>query len=265
VENTPAMRLATWNINSVRLRLQYVLRVLKEYDLDVLCLQETKTQDSSFPAQEIADAGWAHQAIRGEKSYNGVAILSRIPIDGTEFQDWVGKGDCRHISASINGYQIHNIYLPAGGDIPDRNENVKFGHKLDFVSEVTDYFAKIKPVKSVLVGDLNIAPLAEDVWSTKQLKNVVSHTEIERKNLINMQTAGGWIDSVRRFFGPDEILYSWWSYRARDYLASNRGRRLDHIWISSDLEPQIEKVKIHAETRGWEKPSDHVPISLQLS
>ena len=258
------MRIATWNINSVRLRIAQVIRVLNEYNLDVLCLQETKTQDDTFPINEITEAGWPYLAIRGEKSYNGVAILSRLPIKNSSFQDWLGKGDSRHISAVINGIEIHNIYVPAGGDIPDRNENIKFAHKLDFICAVTEYFAQHKPINSVLVGDLNIAPLAEDVWSTKQLKNVVSHTDIERRNLITMQEKGGWVDVVRNFFGAEEILYSWWSYRARDHLASNRGRRLDHIWTSSDIAPQIEKVEIHFKTRGWEKPSDHVPISIQL-
>ena len=258
------MKIATWNINSVRLRIAQVLKFLNEQQPDVLCLQETKTQDVYFPAKEIADAGFSYQAIRGEKSYNGVAILSRLPIENVSYQDWVGKADCRHIAAQISGIKIHNIYLPAGGDIPDRFENLKFGHKLDFIAEVTDYFEKNTPVKALLVGDLNVAPLVSDVWSTKQLKNVVSHTEIERKKIIDMQKKGGWIDAVREFFGPEQVLYSWWSYRARNYIESDRGRRLDHIWVSIDLASKIDKVEIHKNTRGWEKPSDHVPITLQL-
>ena len=258
------MKIATWNINSVRLRIEQVLRFLKEQQPDVLCLQETKTQDINFPASELVAAGWPYQAIRGEKSYNGVATLSRLPIENVSHQNWVGKGDCRHIAIQINGLKIHNIYLPAGGDVPDRYQNPKFGHKLDFVSEMTEYFANNKPKNTVLVGDLNIAPLASDVWSTKQLKNVVSHTEIERKKFFEMQQLGGWIDAVREFFGTEEILYSWWSYRARDYIASDRGRRLDHIWVSRELAPQIKKLEIHKNTRGWKKPSDHVPISIQL-
>ena len=258
------MKIATWNINSVRLRIAQVLKFLNEQQPDVLCLQETKTQDVYFPAKEIADAGFSYQAIRGEKSYNGVAILSRLPIENVSYQDWVGKADCRHIAAQISGIKIHNIYLPAGGDIPDRFENLKFGHKLDFIAEVTDYFEKNTPVKALLVGDLNVAPLVSDVWSTKQLKNVVSHTDIERKKIIDMQKKGGWIDAVREFFGSEQVLYSWWSYRARNYIESDRGRRLDHIWVSIDLASKIDKVEIHKNTRGWEKPSDHVPITLQL-
>jgi len=258
------MRIASWNINSVRLRLGLVLKVLEGLDLDVLCLQETKTQDEFFPKDEIIQAGWPHICFRGEKSYNGVAIISRLPIDDVTFLNWVGKEDCRHIAASISGLTIHNFYIPAGGDIPDRDENPKFGHKLDFLSELTDYFIADNPRHTVLVGDLNIAPLAEDVWSTKQLRNVVSHTDIERKMLMDAIEKGGFTDAIRRYFGDDEILYSWWSYRARDWAASNRGRRLDHIWVSHDLAPDVMKAEIFPEARGYEKPSDHVPILIDI-
>lgn len=258
------MKITSWNINSVRLRLPLLEQVLRKVDCDVICLQETKCQDTDYPEQAIADLGYGYQAYRGEKSYNGVAIISRIPLDDIQFEYWAGKEDCRHISAVANGVRIHNFYIPAGGDEPNREINPKFGHKLDFVDEVTSYFAKQKPQKSVMVGDLNIAPLAEDVWSTKQLKNVVSHTDIERENLLQLIEKGGWTDAMRSYFGPDEILYSWWSYRARDYLASNRGRRLDHIFVSNDIASNVSGAEIFREARGWEKPSDHVPISITL-
>lgn len=259
------MKITSWNINSVRLRLPLLAQVLTQVESDVICLQETKCQDADFPAQAIADLGYEHQAYRGEKSYNGVAILSRIPLEDISFNFWAGKEDCRHISAVAQGVRIHNFYIPAGGDIPNRDENEKFGHKIDFVDEVTSYFTAQKPEKSVMVGDLNIAPLAEDVWSTKQLKNVVSHTDIEREKLVRLIEDGGWDDAIRRYFGPDEILYSWWSYRARDYRASNRGRRLDHIFVSQDISQDVTKAEIFEEARGWEKPSDHVPISITLA
>ena len=259
------MKITSWNINSVRLRLPLLADVMKQVSPDVICLQETKCQDAQFPSDAIAELGYPHQAYRGEKSYNGVAILSRIPLSDVSFELWAGKEDCRHIAATANGIRIHNFYIPAGGDIPDRDENPKFGHKLDFVNEVTDYFAKTPPEKAVMLGDLNIAPLAEDVWSTKQLRKVVSHTDIEREKLLALIEKGGWDDAMRRYFGPDEVLYSWWSYRARDYLASNRGRRLDHIFVSQDIKDTVSKAEIFAPARGWEKPSDHVPISLILS
>ena len=114
------MKIATWNINSVRLRRDLVKQFLDASDVDILCLQETKTEDKTFPADFFAEAGWAHQAIRGEKSYNGVAILSRTPLDDVTHMNWAGKDDCRHISARTeSGVIIHNFYVPAGGDIAD--------------------------------------------------------------------------------------------------------------------------------------------------
>ena len=259
------MRLATWNINSVRLRIDLVTAFLKSAEVDVLCLQETKTEDAHFPADALIEAGWAHHAIRGEKSYNGVAIIAREPLSDSGHMDWAGREDCRHISATTaNGIKVHNFYVPAGGDVPDRDENPKFGHKLDFIAEMTAYFSQNRPQRSILVGDLNIAPLAEDVWSTKQLKNVVSHTDIERDGLLRLINDGGWSDVVRQHFGDDEVLYSWWSYRARDWAASNRGRRLDHIWTSRDLAAGVTDVTIHSDMRGAEKPSDHAPVVIDL-
>ena len=258
------MKIATWNINSVRLRIQLVTKFLKEHDIDVLCLQETKAQDEQFPVQAIAKAGWPNIAIRGEKSYNGVAILSRLPLTDISHLNWTGRTDCRHISAVVNGLTLHNFYIPAGGDEPDIDKNPKFSHKLKFIAEMTKHFSQQQPSRSILVGDLNIAPLAEDVWSTRQLRNTVSHTAIERENLLALVEQGGWTDSVRAHFGPKEVLFSWWSYRARDWVASNRGRRLDHIWVSRDLASKVETVTIEHGMRGAEKPSDHVPLMITL-
>ena len=260
----PSMRIATWNINSVRLRLELVLERMRALDVDVMCLQETKTQDAFFPTDMIAEAGWPYLFVRGEKSYNGVAILSRLPIEERGFLNWVGGVDCRHIWAKINGQMIHNFYVPAGGDEPDRQINPKFGHKLDFIDEMTLYFSKNLPKNAILLGDLNIAPLASDVWSTRQLKHVVSHTDIEREKLLKLIEKGGWHDAVRGYFGEADILYSWWSYRARDWQASNRGRRLDHIWVSRDNQQEVKSVTIDKDTRGAVKPSDHVPIVMVL-
>lgn len=259
------MKLASWNINSVRLRQALVLDRLQSLDLDVLCLQETKTEDQFFPVEAFAEAGWPHIVMRGEKSYNGVAIISRLPITDSGHHLWTGRTDCRHISATIEGQTIHNFYVPAGGDEPNRDINPKFGHKLDFVAEMTSFFSAQPPTSSVLVGDLNIAPLAADVWSTRQLKNVVSHTDIEREMLLKLIDKGGWVDAVRHHYGEEEILYSWWSYRARDWQASNRGRRLDHIWVSADNKDKITNIHIDTATRGAEKPSDHVPLIIELA
>jgi exodeoxyribonuclease-3 len=257
------MKIATWNINSVRLRLDLVLAFLQDADIDILCLQETKTQDVHFPADAFAHCGWRHQAIRGEKSYNGVAILSRRPFVKTSHIDWAGKGDCRHIWAQTeDGIGIHNFYVPAGGDVPDPDENPKFAHKLQFIDEMTRHFRANRPQSEILVGDLNIAPLAMDVWSSKQLLKIVSHTPVETDGLKRLIADGGWHDAVRAYFGDDEKLYSWWSYRARDWAISDRGRRLDHMWVSHDLADKVRAARIYRDLRGADKPSDHVPISL---
>ena len=267
------MKIVSWNINSVRLRIDMVLRFLKETEPDILCLQETKTVDDTFPIQAFIGAGYPHLLVRGMKSYNGVAIISRLPLHDELRLSFADKDDCRHIAAKIgNDIELHNFYVPAGGDIPDRDENLKFAHKLDFVDELNGWFPhnRKQSDKIILLGDLNIAPLAQDVWSHKQLRNIVSHTEIEIEKLTAAQNNFAWIDSFRHFYpatdsdGKDVKLYSWWSYRARDWAQSNRGRRLDHIWVSPALKDSLQKAEIYSHVRGWERPSDHVPILLEL-
>ena len=259
------MRIATWNINSIRLRIQLVIDFIKEYDIDVLCLQETKTEDQFFPSGAFAEVGWPHQEFRGEKCYNGVAIIAREPLRDSQHNSWAGKTDCRHISAvAANGVRIDNFYVPAGGDVADPDENPKFAHKLKFIDDMTKHFLTNRPKRQILVGDLNIAPLAEDVWSSKQLLKVVSHTPVETDAFKKMIVDGGWHDAVRGYFGAHAKLYSWWSYRARDWAASDRGRRLDHILVSHDLADSVKDVSIYRALRSAKKPSDHVPVVITI-
>ncbi|MCC1481010.1 exodeoxyribonuclease III [Roseibaca sp. Y0-43] len=252
--------LATWNINSVRLRAGLVQKLLAEEAPDVLCLQECKSPVEKIPFDLFAAMGYGHWAARGQKGYNGVAILSRIPLQDAGHIDWCGKGDARHVAATLeNGVTIHNCYIPAGGDVPDREVNEKFGHKLDTLTEMRDYFGANRPERSILVGDLNIAPREDDVWSHKQLLKVVSHTPIEVEHLGNAQEAGGWVDVTRADI-PEGQLYSWWSYRARDWDAADKGRRLDHIWASGDIAAAGHGSRILRDARGWDQPSDHAPV-----
>lgn len=263
------MRLATWNINSVRLRIGLVERLLKEEKPHILCLQETKTPDEFFPRAALADLGFKHQHILGMKSYNGVAIISRIPFRKTGHLNWQNRQDCRHIYVELeNNLEVHCCYVPAGGDIPDPKINEKFAHKLGFLNEQTTWWKnrEANKVSKVLLGDLNIAPLEHDVWSHKQMTDVVSHTPIEIEKYLAWQKAHRFYDAVRHFVNPDEKLYSWWSYRAKDWETSNRGRRLDHVWVTPDLVPSLKKSNIRIDARGWEpKPSDHAPVLLDLA
>lgn len=259
------MRIATWNINSVRLRLPLLLHLIKTKNPDVICLQETKTPDEFFPLEPLKQAGYnAH--IHGMKSYNGVAILSRETIKNPQIHDRVGKQDCRHISATIQGKTIHCLYIPAGGDIPDPVANDKFAHKLDLVDEVASWFPQNhkKTDNLIVCGDFNIAPLEHDVWSHKQLLDVVSHTPVEVEKLNAFQNSMDWVDASRSFIPSDEKCYTWWSYRNRDWRASNRGRRLDHVWVTKPLAPTLQKHEILIDARDWDQPSDHVPVLVDL-
>ena len=259
------MKIATWNINSVRLRLDLLKKFVDTCKPDVICLQEIKVQTPDFPAEPIAALGYPHQLVRGMKNYNGVAILSRTPVEEGESRDWCDREDARHVVAVLPGnVELHNFYVPSGGDIPDPKENDKFAHKLDFLAEMTDWFGAAKPGKRILVGDLNIAPLETDVWSHKQLLNVVSHTPVEVEGLEQLMAAHDWIDAVRHFIPPDEQLYSWWSYRNRTWPGSDRGRRLDHVWVTPKLKPKLAGAEVLRDARGWKQPSDHVPVLVDI-
>lgn len=262
-----ALKIATWNVNSVRLRLGGLGELAKQADPDVICLQEIKVTNELFPGDAIQELGYEHQAVHGQPGYNGVAILSKQPIETSEQVHWCGKDDCRHLQVKLEaGLVVHNLYIPAGGDIPDRDANEKFGHKLDFLAELTEWFKNgaASDGKSILVGDLNIAPLETDVWSHKQLLKVVSHTPVEVEALSVLQDSAGWVDAVREIIPPEERLYSWWSYRSRDWSASDRGRRLDHVWVTPDLAKSVTSAEVFRDARGWDKPSDHVPVVVTL-
>ena len=267
------MKIATWNINSVRLRIDLVTRFLKEEAPDVLCLQETKCRDDQFPHKAFHKAGYEHVEISGQPGYHGVAIASRLPLKNHEIRRFCGKEDCRHQMVTLpGGIELHNFYVPAGGDEPDPRINEKFDHKLKFMKEMRDWFAEMggPRKKRILVGDLNVAPHENDVWSHKQLLKIVSHTPVETDHLAEVVEAGNWIDVARELTPDEEKLYSWWSYRAKDWRASNRGRRLDHIWVTPALKKAAlsggrEVFKIHDDARDWTKPSDHAPLTLKLA
>lgn len=256
--------ICTWNINSARLRIDLIAYVLETMQPDVLCLQETKSLVEKLPVARLEALGYGNIVARGQKGYNGVATISRHPLQDAGSRDFCAKGDARHVAARLpSGLTIHNYYVPAGGDEPDPQINLKFRHKLDFLSEMTSWFGAEPPQNAVLVGDLNIAPRTDDVWSHKALLKVVSHTPQEVEALTAAQEAGSWIDGIRHDI-PEGHLYSWWSYRARDWTANDRGRRLDHIWVTQDLKITPGSAKIWKEARGWQKPSDHVPVFLTL-
>jgi exodeoxyribonuclease III len=258
---TQKFSIATWNINSVRLRADLVVQFLQRFSPDVLCLQETKCPDDAFPFKAFAAIGYIHTAVHGQKGYHGVATLSRHPLTAIERRKFYELDDCRHLATghSLGGrdVQIHNFYVPAGGDEADPTINPKFAHKLAFLEEMKPFAAT---PGSVLVGDLNIAPYEHDVWSHKQLLDVVSHTPIETDTMKALIKNGAWVDLARQHHPEPEKLYSWWSYRSADWTANDRGRRLDHIWVADDLAKVSTGIEFLREARGWDRPSDHVPV-----
>src|SRR6516162_6173477 len=200
------LTITTWNITSVRLRIDSVARFVKAVRPDVLCLQETKCPDDRFPLKRFKRLGYEHVALNGQKGYHGVVVLAglRDPIT------------------------LHNLYVPAGGDVPDPAVNPKFAHKLAFLDEMRASAALRcqNSNRMILLGDLNVAPLEHDVWSHKQMLRVVSHTPIECEKLVAAQKDGGWVDVMRMLVPEPTKLYTWWSYRSPDWKTADKGRRL---------------------------------------
>jgi exodeoxyribonuclease-3 len=265
------LTISTWNINSVRLRIDLVAKFLKAVRPDILCLQETKCPDDRFPLKRFTRLGYEHVAINGQKGYHGVAVVSRLPFESFSARDFCDKKDCRHMAAVLGEraglsapLTVHNFYVPAGGDIPDPAVNPKFAHKLAFLDEMRAQPTLQAGERAILVGDLNVAPLEHDVWSHKQMLRVVSHTPIECEKLVAVQQAGGWVDAMRLRVPEPAKLYTWWSYRSADWEAANKGRRLDHIWIAPALTDRLADIAIRRKMRGELRPSDHVPVTATL-
>jgi exodeoxyribonuclease-3 len=261
------VRITSWNVNSVRPRLGGLERLVRALDPDVLCLQETKVRDDAFPLADLEALGFRHHVLHGQAAYHGVAAFAKLPIEDASTIAWCGKDDCRHLRLRLPGnLELHNLYVPAGGRIPDPEINGKFAHKLEFLAALTEWFRTGFDAerRAVLLGDLNIAPLATDVWNHRALLKVVTHTPGEVAALTALQAAHRWIDAVRRFIPPAQRLFTWWSYLARDWQATDRGRRLDHIWVTPTLADGLRGAQVLRAARGWPQPSDHVPVTVDL-
>jgi len=262
------VRVASWNVNSVRLRLDLIPHFVDEFAPDILCLQEIKVATGLFPGAALGALGFRHQHVVGMKGYNGVAVVSRLPFRAVGGLDMCGRDDARHIWVELRGgVELHNYYVPAGGDVPDPETNPKFAHKLHFLTDMANWWAARKDParKAILVGDLNVAPLETDVWSHAQLRRVVTHTPIEVAHYDRIVAAHDWVDAVRRFVPEEEKLFSWWSYRSPDWTTNDRGRRLDHIWVTPALAPKLKAACILRDLRAWTRPSDHVPVLVDIA
>jgi len=264
----PLFSLVTWNVNSIRRRLDQVLRLLEEEAPDVLCLQETKVKDELFPTDALTEAGYPHQAVHGMPGYNGVAVVSRWPLDGIRIQAVRGQADARLLLAWIPAFDldVHCLYVPAGGDVPNPETNPRFADKLAFLDDLAEWYAAWfgRIDRIVLCGDLNVAPLERDVWDHRKLSRVVTHTPVEIDRLTRLRSSLLWVDAVRDLTDPDTPVFTWWSYRTPNWRQNNKGRRLDHVWVTPPLGPAVAGFEVLSETRDWEPPSDHAPLRVTL-
>ncbi len=264
------VKVVSWNINSIRIRLELIKDLVQNQNPDIICLQEVKAKKEDFPFEEIKSMGFEHIALYSMPAYNGVAILAKKPFGKITQHNWCNKNDARHISViTHDNIEIHNIYIPAGGDVPDITTNPSFAHKLNFVDEVGAYFAQNKTLfektNLLICGDFNIAPLENDVWGHKQMLKTISHTPIEVEKLTNLYNSIGFVDVVRKIFPEPQKLYSWWSYRNPKWQENNKGRRLDHIWCNKKMASFVSNAQILQEFRSKERPSDHVPIAIDYN
>jgi exodeoxyribonuclease III len=255
------MKIASWNVNSIRARLTSLTRWLDRAQPDVLLLQETKVVDADFPSEELLRRGYG-VVFTGQKSYNGVAILSQHPIRDVGF-GFAGDGpeaDKRLITASIRGLRIACAYVPNGKDITHQ----AFGEKLGWLTRLRDFVVAERngfglPV--IIGGDFNVAHAPRDVWSPEQLDGQLHFHPDERSKLDEL-VAAGFIDSFRHFCG-ESARYSWWDYRGTS-VAKNRGLRIDYLFVDDSLRSRCKAAGIDVEPRLWDKPSDHVPTWVEL-
>ena len=253
------MKIATWNVNSMRVRLPQVLDWLQSHAPDVLCVQETKIEDKDFPQAEINEAGY-EAVYCGQKTYNGVAIISRARADGvTTALPGVDAAQKRLIAATINGIRIVNVYVPNGAAVGSE----KYAYKLDWLRRLTDYLAaelEQHPHLAVL-GDYNIAPEDRDVHDPVAWEGSVLVSEQEREAWRGL-LALGLVDVFRQFDQP-EGSYSWWDYRAAAFRR-NMGLRIDHVLCSAALAPHCQACYINTAPRRLPRPSDHTPVVAEL-
>ncbi len=262
------MRIATWNVNSIRTRLSQVVKWLQDQgDIDLLCLQETKVTDDLFPLEAFTALGY-EVARYGQKSYNGVALLSRLPLQQVSCGftpvlgiDVVGDLDAqkRLITTDLAGLRLINVYIPNGSAVGSE----KYDYKLRWLEMLRLYLQQwmtAPDLRLLICGDFNIAPEDRDIHDPKKAGEIMA-SEAERAALQAL-TQVGLQDGFRKFT-QDGGYFSWWDYRAAGFQR-NRGWRIDHHYLSPVLYQEAKACVIDVEPRSWEQPSDHAPVILEI-
>ena len=255
------MKIATWNVNSVKARLDNALAWLKEANPDIVCLQELKCEDSAFPAAAFEDLGY-NVLTHGQKTYNGVAILSKFPITDVQrnFLDDDDESPKRMIAGTVNGIRIVNTYIPNGTEL----WSDKFTFKLDWLQRLRRFFDEQcdKSSDVLLCGDFNVAMEELDVWSVPMWEGKLHFTKPERAAMYNVKQ-WGFVDLFRKMNGAAKE-FSWWNYREGAWQR-NRGLRIDYIWTSRPLAEKCTACWIDRNPRENEKPSDHAPVVAEFT
>ncbi|GEO10808.1 exodeoxyribonuclease III [Segetibacter aerophilus] len=256
------MKIATYNVNGINGRLPVLLKWLNETEPDIVCLQELKAPQEKFPEKAIQDLGY-HAIWNGQKSWNGVAILSRtdevqeicreLPGDEEDIQS-------RYLEAMVAGIHVCCLYLPNGNPAP----GPKFDYKLRWFERLTTHAAELlasgKPV--VLTGDYNVMPTELDVYKPERWhEDALFRPEVRQafKTLVDQ----GWTDAIRKLY-PDQTIYTFWDY-FRNAYGRNAGLRIDHFLLSPSIAPRLTAAGVDSAVRGWEKTSDHAPVWIELS
>ncbi|TFY96452.1 exodeoxyribonuclease III [Ramlibacter rhizophilus] len=259
------MKITTWNVNSLTARLQHVLDWLQANPVDVLCLQELKLTEDKFPLMELAAAGYAHCAVFGQKTYNGVALLSRQPlrevgrnIEG--FQDESSRVIAATLDTPAGPLRLVNGYF-VNGQAPGTE---KFAYKMAWLDGLNRYLAAQlrEHPRLVLVGDFNIAPEDRDSYDPEGLRETIHHSTPEREHFRRLLELG-LVDGFRLFEQPEKS-YTWWDYRMLGYQ-KNRGLRIDHVLVSQALRSAVQACSIDRTPRKWKQPSDHAPVTVDLA
>lgn len=259
------MKITTWNVNSLTARLQHVLDWTAANPVDVLCLQELKLTDDKFPLQALNDAGYSHCAVFGQKTYNGVAIMSRQPVHDVVknivgFEDDNSRVLAATVDTAAGPLRVVNGYF-VNGQAPGTD---KFDYKMSWLRGLRDYVREelARHPRLVLLGDFNIAPEDRDSYDPEGLRETIHHTSAERDHFRQLLELG-LHDSFRLFEQPEKS-FSWWDYRMLGYQ-KNRGLRIDHILVSAPLKEQVAGCAIDRVPRKWDKPSDHAPVTASFA
>lgn len=260
------MKIATWNVNSIRTRKDQVLNWLKEHSVDVLCLQETKVVDEDFPRPPFEELGY-FVSVSGQKSYNGVAIFSKQPLESFHcgFTPVVGEDIAKNydeqkrvISGVVDNIRIVNLYVPNGSSVGSE----KYDYKLGWFSALNQYLQTLlKESEICLCGDFNVAPDDRDIHDPKGKDNHIMASPAERSAIAQIQSLG-FQDAFRKF-NSEGGHYTWWDYRTRGF-SKNRGWRIDHHFLTPGLYEKAVNCWIDIIPRGLEKPSDHTPVIVEF-